>query len=402
MKTNKLAFVLVLSATLLAGCNITNNANSSILPEGASSVDETVASKKFAAAVANLGNDGAFGIRLENLNVGFNAEVKSPTAERNGSATSTSVVMKGLKVGGSVTNASFYAGVQGLTSSTASDVKAQVEGKADLAYNFASDAGTIDSAAVSQSASYTGLSAAAYVADSTGYANLSDKNFVTMANLLGTAMGNTYYENGTKTTTPAFTLPVGKYSIKDIFTKTGTTLPILSPAIISKLGEYGTIAAAFLDQYKGYFDTYTYSNGNYALDLKLTKEKISAIVTEAVTPMISSGSNTETFQNILKTVLNYVTINAAEIAIVYNEKSLVSFATDINVAAACTYGDIYNLMNQGNSSIASLPADFASAKESLAFNFNCKLNFLSGKDVTITLPTDLDSYTEYQGAADVA
>lgn len=401
MKTTKPAFALVLVSTLLAGCNLTNNASSSILPEGASSVDETVASKKFASAVANIGNDGAFGVRLENLDIGVSAEINAPTSERADGASSATMAMKGLKASGSITNASFYAGVQGLTSSNASDVKAQVEGKADLAYSFASDAGTIDSAAISQSATYTGLSAGVYLADSTVYANLSDKNFVALANLLGTATGSTYYVDGVETTTPAFTLPVGKYCVKDLFTKADIALPLLSQSAVEKLAQYGTAAAAFFDQYKGYFDAYSYSNGNYALVLNLTKEKISQIITEAVTPTFSSSAQIENFENVLKTILGFITINAAEIAIVYNETGLVSFATDINVAAACTYGDIYNLISSGRSSVSSLSADFASTKESVAFNFNCKLDFLSGKDVTITLPTDLASYTEYQGAANV-
>jgi hypothetical protein len=393
MKSNKLAFVLVLSSTLLAGCNITNSANSSILPEGASSVDEATASKKLAAAVQNLGNDGSFGIKLENLNVGLDASINIPDVATEGSSVTAGI--KSATIGGSVTNASFYAGIQGLTSANAADVKAQVEGKADVAYSVKSDEGMIGESSQSQAQAYNNAKAGAYIANSNAYIDFSDTTFVTLANAIGTAFGTIHIDaDDVATFAPAFTVPQGKYVMKDIFTKEKITLPLLSTEIQGQLATYGAAISTGLDAYKAYFDTYTYSNGNYALDLKLSKEKIVAIVAQATASKFSSSAKASAFQNTVTTVLNFLTINAGEIAIVYNESGLVSFATDINVVADCSYFDLFSAVSGESVDTSGLPSNITSAKEHVAFNFNCKLNFLSGKDVTITLPSDLDTYSE--------
>lgn len=395
MRTKKLVSILAFAA-LLGGCNLTDVVSSSALPEGAKSVDEATAVGKFSAAIGNLGDDGSFGINLSNFDFGVNAEINAPISEKYVSSSSK---MGNLTAGGSVTNASFYAGVRGLTSTAAADVAAQLSAKADIAYNMSSDIYTVGSTALNQSVSYKGVAVNAYLNDSTAYFDFNNDAFIALVNSLGTVLGSqdhSFDESSSFASAPQ--IVKGKYKVSDIFTKGEATFPLLNAEAVAQLKKYGETMATYLNAHKEYFDAYVYDNGNYALDLKITKEKIIALTKTASTSLFSESNEADEFQALIAKALSYVTINAAEMVIVYNESGLVSFITDIDVKAECTFGQIYHDFASAHDELYSSAYTSAdlSAKESIAFNLNSKLDFLSGNDVTITLPDDLSSYTDIE------
>jgi hypothetical protein len=143
--------------------------------------------------------------------------------------------------------------------------------------------------------------------------------------------------------------------------------------------------SANLKANKDYFKTYSYANGNYAIDLSLTKETLLGLMSAATSAASSeAGGMTSAISSIERMISKFVTINACQEVFVFNDKGPVSSALNVDIAVNTTLGEIYSEATSGVSSAESIPDGYSSAKEAVSFKFAYNMDFLSGDNVAVS------------------
>src|SRR5574344_773881 len=379
----KSTFVLVASSLLvLASCGQTG----SLLPSGATSVESAKAIEQFDAAVTATGSADALGVKLSGFNLSASCDVTLPeyNASSDATAATTSVALGTRSIAGSLSindvNASVMA--KGLTSKTVDDIALSAKFSGGVKANVALGA---NNTTKSVSFDYSSLSAAMYIANNAAYADLSNANFVALVNTItgyASSLSGGTTSAASAETTP--TLTAVKYLLGDnLFSS--DKLPLLSTTDLNSTIES---VSATLTANSEYFKSYSYSNGNYALDFSLSKESLVALIKANAGQVSSSAS--EMVNSYADFISKNLTITACEEVVVYNEKGLVSNSCNIDVSFATTLGDFAEQMQSGAK--AAMGDTWASKVEKASFKLAYSLAFVSGTDVVVETPADASSY----------
>ena len=131
-------------------------------------------------------------------------------------------------------------------------------------------------------------------------------------------------------------------------------LPLLSDSVEAQITSAMSNASAYLTAYKDYFKTYSYSNGNYAIDFSLTNDSLKALLTQTLSSLAASSSiqsdMNSAFTTYIGLISNFLKINACQEVLVYNDKGPVSLAYNVDIAVNTTFGDIVSPMMSSASS----------------------------------------------------
>jgi hypothetical protein len=409
MKKQKIVVILA-SSLLLTACggsvegSSASNAGSAsstaassstpIVPVGGNSIAVASASPKLASAVANLGTKGAIGLNLSGLTLD---EVSSTSVPVTG-AEASSISVSTVTTSSSIHNGYLKAAATGLTSAKASDVKASLSLGGDLAYSTNMP---INGASSSLAYTGTGLSAAAYISDSTVYADLSNEKSVALVNqviaLIQSMMSksSTFSSNSipvamaddvAATSSAAMGLVAGKYNLGPAFLQ-NATYPLLNDDVKKSLTSFSAQLQGYVDAYASYLSAQSYANGDYALTLTLDKNKVLQLLAASTLGMSSVPESTKSMLSTYTALVNAATFNAFSVGFLFNETSLKAINCDIDVAFSATYAQL------AGSAATSLPSDVANAQNSGSLKFAFNLAILTGEDVVVTLPDDLATYT---------
>jgi hypothetical protein len=328
-----------------------------------------------------MSDASALGISLSSFNFGIDADLNVPLYLLNmvtPTADMTDSVL-GIKAGASITNASLTAGITGLKSKVVSDVKAAINAKADVAYSVNASNST---SAVSVANSANGVYANAYLANGSVYVDLSDANLVNLINSAAAANGTT-----------SSSITAGKYVAgKNVIT--ADNLPLMSADVAAEFSGFGTMLQNELVAYKDYIETYSYANGDYAVNINLSKDKITALVANVVSSMSSEqGATVSTYAAI---ALKFLNIDACQATAIFNDSGVKSVATNIKVGFDTTLGEIMNAISPmpASYSLDSIQQALYNKTEKLAFNLSFKIDVLQGDAVSVVVPSD-DELAKY-------
>jgi hypothetical protein len=393
----KKQYLILLSSSLLAlaSCGGTSGA---LLPSGGTSVDQKEAIQHLSTAVGSVGSDGSFGIKLENFALAANAEVNTPImsgySDLMGLASigTPTVSLATTKASLDVSGVTFSAMAQGLKSKTVNDVKASVDFGASIKANVEMANGGITQ---QSSVDYSGMSVGAYIDSGNFYLDLSNEKAVSLVNTLLSLFSTLRYSSSSDYSGGMSipTIPTGKFVQNGVIS--ASMLPLLSDSVEGDITTTMNYVSTYLTAYKDYFKSYSYSNGNYAIDFTLTKDSLKALISNTLSSVYASSSMDSTTQSAVTSYVElinkYLTINACQEVLIYNDKGPVSIAQNVDVAVNTTLGDIVGSMaSSANSMFTS--AQLA-AVEKLSYKSSYKLSFLTGTDVKVNTPSDLASYT---------
>jgi len=383
-------FILLSTSLLaLASCGGTG----ALLPSGGTSIDQAEGIKHLSTAVSSVGSDGAFGVKLNNFALNATADVNIPSVSMT--TDMPTMTMTSVQASFDASDVTFSAMAQGLKSTDVSAVKAAV----DFGGSFkASVAMGMSGVTTSSAIDYSGLSLGAYVSEGNAYLNLSNGKVVDLLNtVINLSSSRSGYGSGYGADVSYGTstkLTAGKYVSKGVLTQ--SMLPLLSDSVEAQITSAMSNASAYLTAYKDYFKTYSYSNGNYAIDFSLTNDSLKALLTQTLSSLAASSSiqsdMNSAFTTYIGLISNFLKINACQEVLVYNDKGPVSLAYNVDIAVNTTFGDIVSPMMSSASS--TFTAEQLAAVEKVTYKSSYNFSFLSGADVKVTLPTDLSTYTE--------
>jgi hypothetical protein len=388
----QITLLLVSASFALVGCASTNG---SLLPSGATSLDQSAGIDHLSAAMNALTKEDAFGVRLNSLSLSASADINVPT----GTTPTLYSTATGYSVGFGESSLANYKGSielsgvkgsvmgKGLTATAVNDVKAS-----------ASLEGSLKASYGSISYDYSGMSVNAYLASGNLYLDLTNAKTVEFINeILSYSAGYSTMINpsdGTMTSlAPAInTLAAGKYLETGVLK--ADALPLLSEKTQKNISDDMASWSANLKANKDYFKTYSYANGNYAIDLSLTKETLLGLMSAATSAASSeAGGMTSAISSIERMISKFVTINACQEVFVFNDKGPVSSALNVDIAVNTTLGEIYSEATSGVSSAESIPDGYSSAKEAVSFKFAYNMDFLSGDNVAVSEVSDPSAYS---------
>ena len=391
MKKTPLILLVASSLTALASCG---GANGTLLPSGGTSIEQASGAQHLSTAIAATGTGDALGLRLNSLNLSAAADITVVSGESSIAATgksSSGPTFTGERYQGSLDISGLKGSVMasGLTSSQLSEVKAS-----------ASLEGSVKATYLSSSFDYSNMAVKAYVANGSVYADLSNAKFVEFINLISNISSGAIKVFPTSTglsfssaESLANPLTAGKYLFSNVLGD--MPLPLLSEDAQAQLATVGQNVGAALSQASEYFKAYSYANGNYALEFNLTKETLIAAIEEAATNSSAASETGDMLATYADALGKFLTINACQAVVVYNDQGLVSSGANIDIAFKATFGDIFAAMTSGNSEAAafSLPDSIKSANEEVSFKFAFSLDLLTGNDVVVAAPDDVSTYS---------
>jgi hypothetical protein len=388
MKKTNLLFV-TSSLLVLAACGQTG----SLLPSGGTSVEQAKAIEQLDTAIKATGSADAIGVKLSGFNLSASCDLSIPAvtnveaydltmASSLPVSLPSAATVSTLGISGSLdiknVNASLMA--KGLTSKTVDDIAFSAKVSGGVKANVSLSAGVTKSL----SFDYSSVSAAAYIAQNTAYADFSDDNFVSLVNTIASFSSSLDSSVSTSETSKK-TLTKGKYILgSDLFN--AENLPLLSQDDLTN--NLKTISDT-LTANSAYFKSYTYSNGNYALDFSFSKEALIALVKGNVSKMSSTAA--EAVNAYADFINKNLTINACQEVLVYNDKGLISNSCNIDISFATTLGDIAETAQSGAK--AAMGDTLASKVEKGSFKLAYSLAFLKGIDVVVESPSDTATYT---------
>lgn len=379
MKKQKLVF-LCSSLLVLTSCGETTV----MLPSGGNSIEQAQGVDHLSTAMTAVGDKDAMGMKLENFTLSEKTTLHLPTYS-NVSVTADSIPSPSIQTSESSSEFSgvnFSAAATGLTSKNVSDVKAAVT--LSGSYKSSSKVGekttTMD---------YSGMSLGAYINDGNAYADLSNQKALEFISGYTTLI-SAYTRSSSTFKVPA----AGKYVQSGAIT--ADNLPLLSTDVKDDIKTTMSKISATLTTYKDYFKAYSYSDNRYAIDATLTKDTILSTFDTQISSIAASSaiSSSGVTPSMVRDMINKaLTINACEAVFVFKDDGPVSLKANIDVAVNTTLGDLMTLSSPEMA--ASLTSEQKGLSESLSFKFAFSLNFLSGSDVSVTLPSDLSTYTAF-------
>jgi hypothetical protein len=237
------------------------------------------------------------------------------------------------------------------------------------------------------SAEFTGMSAAAYLANGNAYVDLSNEMACSFYDYVSSMIGG----DG------ASMLEPGKYLKEGVITN--DNLPLFSTSIKSDITANAAKIAEELDTYKAYLNTISYSDGSYAVTTSLNLDQVLAFAMQVMMQSASASSSapfdTSKLPQIISLIGDAVTLNACQAEIRFAESGILSTSMKIDVAAATTLGALLPIISGSSdaSSSVELPEEYASLKEAASLKFDFTATYAHGEAVSVASPVASEYHT---------
>jgi hypothetical protein len=399
---NKIILV-VSSLVLLASCGTPVNPTvSSVTPASSTTtssvvVTSTSVAPATAAAVLNKAmaaeaTSDALGVKFHaNLAAGIDAHIPYTAPEQPVEAADAASVPASSEAAspfaaltGSLTVSDFNVEVaaKGLTATDVANVAASAQASGSVKYSLQTPAMSEPTAA-----EFTGMSAAAYLANGNAYVDLSNEMACSFYDYVSSMIGG----DG------ASMLEPGKYLKEGVITN--DNLPLFSTSIKSDITANAAKIAEELDTYKAYLNTISYSDGSYAVTTSLNLDQVLAFAMQVMMQSASASSSapfdTSKLPQIISLIGDAVTLNACQAEIRFAESGILSTSMKIDVAAATTLGALLPIISGSSdaSSSVELPEEYASLKEAASLKFDFTATYAHGEAVSVASPVASEYHT---------
>jgi len=348
----QLSLLLAIAPLLLACGNTDSN---SMLPSGGKAVEVAAAAEVLKTAIVTEADSDKIGIQISNLNLGLDVTVDETHFDSAGSGTA---VHQGGSL--SLTNGSIFAGVGGLTGSDASTFQGVANFQADIAEKLTTPTASVDT-------SFQAVKANLYVKDRNTYIDLSDPNFVALINSLPFDS-----DGGANMTATKLLIPD---NVND------QSFPLISPDSLTQIQGIGAQVGEWVKQNATRFTAISYDDGSYGISGSLTKEDFAPAFTPVTSETISSSASVpEPYTNLSLAKFN--------IGLTFSASGLKNLKFDFEASTTFTSEDSYTQGDASSQTVNIIQRSEFALTAKLGFD----LSFLSGNEVVLTFPSDLNTY----------
>jgi len=349
----KLCLLLAIAPLVLA-CG--NSDSDSLIPSGGTSVEVAAAAEVLKTAIAAEADSGRLGIQLSDFNFGLTVSVDETQTDGSVSGATS-------HEGGTITvsNGSLFVGVAGITDEDATAFEGAINLKADVAEKITTTTASIDT-------SLEDVEANLYVKDKNVYADLSNENFVTLVNSLPVNDGK------------SVGLTAGKYLYSGVISD--TSFPLINSETLTQIQGIGAQVGEWVKQNATSFTAVSYTDGSFGISGSLTKADLAPLF--GITSESTSSSQSE-----MSEIYENLVLSKFSLGLVFSATGLEDLKFEFEASTSFGETDGYTIVDGSSESYV---IDHTSAFE-ISANLSFDLAFLSGSEVVITFPTDLDAYT---------